>query len=291
MEEHDHALEKQDNLSIPAHLQEYVSDNGQGAGLEDVDTKDIEIPRITLMQALSPQVADGTFKAGDLVQSVTSELLAPAGEPLSIIPVKRFKTWIMWRSRDAGKGIFVLTHDKESLLRKWAEKSVRVQDILPDREAEFRSLFGTETAADAAMEDLENCLRQKDWKDKNPFASTEYFNFVVLAPEIGLHTPLMLACGKTNWKKGRNFLSRIVMKGPGFPIFAGKYTVTTKNEVNDVNQTYKVFSFENAGFPNAEETKAASRAFETFREKSITTDYDEPEPSAEDESTANETEI
>jgi len=76
-------------------------------GVEElgIDSKDVVLPRIWLMQALSKLVAeDEVANAGDIVNSVTEEVLAPAGEHLKVTPVKFEKLWfIMEKSEDKPK--------------------------------------------------------------------------------------------------------------------------------------------------------------------------------------------
>lgn len=82
---------------------DYGSD--AGAGFEDVGVNDLSIPFISLLQTNSPEVEDQTIegcKAGDLVNSVTKEILT---QPLVIQPVMREVSWVLWRPRNQGGGI------------------------------------------------------------------------------------------------------------------------------------------------------------------------------------------
>ena len=61
-------------------------------GTEELDSADVLISRILCMQGLSKPVKRKDRAEGDLVDSVTKELLAPQGEPLAIVPLTTFKT-------------------------------------------------------------------------------------------------------------------------------------------------------------------------------------------------------
>lgn len=71
-----------------------VPENLKGSwGSEGVDSSDILIPRLLLMQPISERVGEGVAQAGDIIKSTTGEVLAPKGKTMEFIPIKTFKTW------------------------------------------------------------------------------------------------------------------------------------------------------------------------------------------------------
>ncbi len=54
---------------------------------------DFETPRLVLMQKMSELVEAGKAKPGDMVDSLTEELLGDCEKPISIIPIGLAKTW------------------------------------------------------------------------------------------------------------------------------------------------------------------------------------------------------
>jgi hypothetical protein len=76
-------------------------------GLEGVDNKDILIPKLLIMQGLSKLVTEEKAQMGDLVNSVTGEVIGTArGEkqrPCFIIPIKTFKTWVEFKVEGSKK--------------------------------------------------------------------------------------------------------------------------------------------------------------------------------------------
>lgn len=87
-----------------AHLQ-----NTQGRGNENVGVEDLVVPRLIVLQALSPELEQGNAKyiagakAGDLVNSVTGKVY---GSKVYIVPVDYSKQWLVWRDRKQGGGFF-----------------------------------------------------------------------------------------------------------------------------------------------------------------------------------------
>ncbi len=86
-----------------------------GAGMENVDTRDIIIPRLGILQALSPQLQSKKpeyikgAKAGDFVNTA----LGKASKECRIIPCYYDKTWIEWRDRSDGGGIVAVYRSED----------------------------------------------------------------------------------------------------------------------------------------------------------------------------------
>src|SRR5688572_12124300 len=91
------------NANLPA----YIKQNQQARGSENVDMGDVAIPRIEIVQMLSPCLKknDAAYiegaEAGMLYNSVTRELY---GHKVDVIPVYFKKQWLVWKDRKAGGG-------------------------------------------------------------------------------------------------------------------------------------------------------------------------------------------
>lgn len=87
-----------------------------GRGKQNMTSEDVAIPFLNLLQAGSPQVTDGEgkyimgAKAGDLVNSVTNQLL---GKEVYVVPCLTEHCFIEWVPRDKGGG-FVARHELSS---------------------------------------------------------------------------------------------------------------------------------------------------------------------------------
>lgn len=71
-----------------------VALNNSDWGDVEVSSRDLVISRITLMQGLSELVSDGKAKLGDLVNSVTKEVIASKDTTVELLPFYCTKTWI-----------------------------------------------------------------------------------------------------------------------------------------------------------------------------------------------------
>lgn len=62
---------------------------------QTVLNSDILIPRILLMQGLSPYVVERKAQQGDIVRSVSAEILGGPNKPISFIPLKQTTSWVI----------------------------------------------------------------------------------------------------------------------------------------------------------------------------------------------------
>lgn len=91
-----------DKMPTPDYIKQ---DSNRGS--ENVGTDDLVIPRLEVLQALSPQLTEGEAeyiagaKQGDLVNSVTRQNY---GREVFVVPVFYTKQWLVWRDRKLGGG-------------------------------------------------------------------------------------------------------------------------------------------------------------------------------------------
>jgi len=116
---------------LPSVSDEFASEMMKnGTGLENVTTDDLLIPRITILQGLSPQVVpskpeyDENAKVGQIYDVGMQESF---GDELLIIPVHFVKQWLEWAPRSSGKGLIAI-HDTNAVIDK-CERNERNQPI------------------------------------------------------------------------------------------------------------------------------------------------------------------
>lgn len=92
------------NGGIPAHLAKF-----QKAKIGNVDVTDQVIPRIKLMQAISPELQEfNNAKAGTFWHTIANENL---GDKLLAIPIVIRKSFILWSPRNDDRGILARAMD------------------------------------------------------------------------------------------------------------------------------------------------------------------------------------
>lgn len=175
-----------------------------GHGMENVTASDLLVPRLTIVQALSPQLKrakpefiDGA-KVGDIVDVSMKELF----ESVTFLPVYYSKVWLEWAPRSSGKGL-VAIHSTPDILDK-CRRDEKNRPLLPNGNliSETAQWFGLNLSAGGR-------------KSFIPFAST------MLKRSKGW---MMLA---TSEKLARADGSEFVA-----PLFYRTYTLTTAEESN-----------------------------------------------------------
>ena len=147
-------------------------DCGSAKGFENVEQDDILIPRVKLLQALSPEVEEGDLKAGTFVNSLTSEALP---YPLEFVPIFFFKSRIKWFPREDGGGIECRSANS--------------------REPNQGALFAPT---------CKECEFSQWTEESEPPECDLIFNFPSLLTEHESELPISLSFSKTSMKTGQN---------------------------------------------------------------------------------------
>ncbi len=103
---------------VPTKIEDQFFAGVAGDGLENVGSRDLIIPRITILQALSPQVQPKKpeyiqgAQIGDICDVGTQEIFE---SPLVFLPVHYVKQYLEWAPRSTGKGL-IKVHDDAAIL-------------------------------------------------------------------------------------------------------------------------------------------------------------------------------
>lgn len=92
------------NANLPAHLQ-----GGRKAKVGNIDTSDLIIPRIKLLQAISPEVAESKLgESGDFFHTILQQ---PLGKTLKATPILMKKSQVLWSPRNDDRGVLARSSD------------------------------------------------------------------------------------------------------------------------------------------------------------------------------------
>ncbi|HET9869566.1 MAG TPA: hypothetical protein VFR02_03590 [bacterium] len=192
-----------------------------GRGLEqEVDPRDIILPRARLMQPTTPEVIEQSVpgaRMGALMNSITKDIL-----PMEFVPIVFFKNWGRFNPRKKDDPHFDPAHEPGDTI--W---------LSFDR-------------------DDPRVVKEAAWgpNGEKP-AATAFLNFLAYFP--GQPMPLILSFSKTSYKAGKQLLSLATMLGGD--LFSHKYRITTETHKNDQG-TYAVMKVDPAGAASPEEQKA-----------------------------------
>lgn len=193
----------------------------QVKGLEEgIDNEEMQVPRVKLLQGLSPEVTDdreNKFRAGMIINSITKEML-----PAEFIPVLKFTEWIRFNPRKKDDANFDPAYDPGALI--WRSRNPDDQRVIEEAK------FGKEGQRPAA---------------------TRFMNFLSYFP--GSPTPIVVSFCNSSFNAGKSLLNMARYSGKP-AIYHRKYKLFSDIKKNDKG-TFYVFKVGLAGEASADEIK------------------------------------
>lgn len=195
-------------------------------GVRKLDREDQMIPRLKLMQGLSPEVQDGLAKYGDLVNSLTKENYSKA---LTFVPINWWKTRIYWRARNEGGGILCRSFN-----------------------AQTGTVYGNCSAC-----------KFKEWEVKGdeqiPSPCVALFNVLgAILKKDALPELIVASFLKTSFKQGKQFINLLNYKNTS--LFNFQYTLFSESVSNDMG-TFNILKYKDLNQSTPEDVFNACTAF------------------------------
>lgn len=227
------------------------TDVGTPMGFEDEEAGDMVIPRIKVINALSPERKDKKADEGDVINSLTLEKL----NGRVFIPVFKFNNNILWKDRADGGGIACIARDG---------KMGSLQDgsallCATCRKCEFDN---SKTGKDAAPK------------------CTKYINFFGFI--TGTKMPIILSFSKTSFAEGKRMysLAKVTMQN----MWNFGYRLDAKLMSKGGNEWYNP-AVEAAGPTDEADRAFASELYKNFRTDLFKYDMEEAPTSGSSVST------
>lgn len=198
------------NLSVPAAV-----DSTIGTGFEDANNEDVIIPRIKVINALSPERLDGIAEEGAILNTLTQEDVRGK----RFIPVKVFYSNIEWNPdrNDEDNRIFCNSRDGIT------------GNVLDIKSAEKGC---TRSCKTCKRNQFDNSKTGDDAKPK----CTAYMNFLGFFADSAL--PVVISFSRTNYNEGRKFLS--IAKSLRASLWSYAYTFDSKLITKGKNRWYNI---------------------------------------------------
>lgn len=223
--------------------EEQVLANTDGVyGFEEANNEDIVIPRIKVINALSPERVDGVAEEGAILNSLTQEDVAGK----RFIPIKQYYSNIEWNpDRNAELRIFCRSFDGR----------IGHNDD------------GSCSCAQCGKNKFDNSKTGKDAQPK----CTAYMNFLGFFE--GDPMPVVLSFARTNYNEGKKLLS--IAKSMRQSIWNFAYILGSRQVTKDRNKWY-IITTQMAGETTAEERAIAYELFKAYEDMSTTrVDYED----------------
>lgn len=216
-------------------LPDYINKDSN-RGNENVSTADMVVPRIEIVQALSPCLDENDeaayipgAKQGMLFNSLTRKLY---GHSVIVVPIQFSKQWLLWRDRDKGGG--------------------------------FRGAHESLQDAETVRKPLEN---PEEWE---PVETAQHL--VLIARADGEIEEAMVSMARTKLKVSRQWNSMINMAGGDR--FSRAFELSTVQEQNTQGQKYYNLHVKPFGFPTQPMYEAASEFYEKISTGELTVEMD-----------------
>lgn len=230
-----------DNNLIKTEEMELVSQVQGPLGFEDEDSDDLIIPRVKMVQSLSPERKEKVADEGDIINSLTKEKL----NGKKFIPVYKFNSNILWNDRSDGGGIACRAGDGK----------IGVQTD------------GTKLACRACLRcEFDNT---KTGKEAIPDC-VKYINFFGFFE--GEAMPTVLSFSKTNYKEGKKLYSLAKVQMQNMWHFG--YTLESKVVSKNGNEWY-IIDVKPAGATAAEDRALGMSLYSNFRNMDLNFDMNE----------------
>lgn len=221
-------------------------------GFEDEEADDMIIPRIKVIQTLSPERKDKIAEEGDIINSLTKEKL----NGKVFIPVFKFNNHVEWKDRAEGGGIVCMARDGKLGVK--SDGSTTLCTVC--RRCEFDN-------TKMGKEALPKC--------------TKYINFFGFF--AGERIPIILSFAKTNYNEGKKLysLAKVTMQN----MWNFGYTLNEKLQAKNGNEWYVIVTAP-AGPTSAEDREFGMNLYTSFRNNLQNVNYDIDDSASESTSNA-----
>ena len=210
-------------------------------GFEDETADDMVVPRIKVINLLSPECKEKQADEGDILNSLTKEKL----NKMKFVPVFKFNSNILWKPRNEGGGISCQARNGKD-------------------------------AQTATGEDLKCLICRKNEFDntkqgRESFPTcTKYINFFGFIE--GSPMPIVLSFAKTNYNEGKKMfsLAKVTLQN----MWHHGYTLESKKMAKNGNEWYNIV-ISAAGATSEESRVYGMQLFKGFRNAEVKIDTDE----------------
>ena len=226
-------------------------------GFEDEESGDMIIPRVKVIQTLSPERKDKIANEGDIINSLTKDKL----NGKTFIPVFKFNNNIDWKDRSEGGGI---------------------QCIARDGRVGEKSDGTTLMCASCRRCEFDNTKQGKEALPK----CTKYINFFGFF--TGERMPIILSFAKTNYNEGKKLysLAKVTMQN----MWNYGYVLNEKLMAKNGNEWY-IITATPAGATSEDDRAFALEMYKSFRNTIQNVSYDMDDNSVEASSSASTTNL
>lgn len=239
--------------STNSNLPSYLAGHTGGSGLKSMETSDFTIPRIKLLQGISPEVeAFEAAKAGYFWLNVMDQLL---GSTIDIIVCADRKRVLLLPPIGDARGILARADDGKNWTPPDGEWEVKLKNVKKP------VVWATKpTVRESGL--LEFGSSNPEDPDSNP-AATLFYEYLVYLPKYPQFSPVLFSLARSQAKRAKDLNGKIEFRGA--PMQSQIFTATPTNEKGPEGGYFNV-AFASNGFADEETYKKCVAITDRFKD-------------------------
>lgn len=214
---------------LPAFLQDHAALGGLGVG-------DVEVPRLKLLQASSPELTEfNNAKQGEFWHSLIDDRI---GSTVRICPIYIDRRFILWRPQEAGGGILARADDGKHWTPVDSEFAVKLKS---GHEVKWR------TARTVAASGLHRRGSYNPSDPNSPPAATRMYSIVCSFPDRQDLPPAVVILQRAAIKVATKLIGKLkVLRAPSFGVIIEMASFKDKKDKSLSGEFYN-YAFEIVG--------------------------------------------
>lgn len=250
------AVKDTKSTAVADALPDFMKDD-IGKGTEGISSSSVEIPRIKLIQKISPELDTfNDLRAGDFWHTILEQSL---GTEVRICPIYVDERFILWRPQEDGGGILARADDGIHWHPAPAEFKVKLKDGTGVTWRTEKTVAGSK---------LDLWGSQNPSNPDSPPAATKMFNMVVSFPDDPDMPPAVVTLQRSAVTVGKKFMGKLkITRAPSFGLI---FKMGSKVETNKAGQAFLNYTFVGDGKVTDEGFYRANRdSYEFFKKQGV----------------------
>jgi hypothetical protein len=244
-------LKTTNESSLPAHLQ-----GGKTTKLGNIDSTDLIIPRVKLLQAISPEL--DTFdaaKKGEFWHTIASQSL---GNEIRGVPILLRKSYVLWAPRNDDRGILARANDGLNWDLPGAEFKVKPKNSPHEVTYKLGKTVHERTDGGPALSEFGSSV---PGDPRSAPAAALTYQFLWFFPDFPELSPAIILNTRSSVKPAQNLISKVDMR----PVdhFAQQYRIGIVQESGDEGPYYN-YAYHSDGYADEQTYNTTKALFEKF---------------------------
>lgn len=244
------------NNALPAHLQNQQKSTSVG----NVDRKKLIIPRVKLLQGVSPEIEQyNNAKPGQFWHNMAEQLI---GSEIPIVPIKMKRTYVLWAPRDDDRNVLARADDAIHWDQPAGmEFTVKLKNV-PDP-VTYKLGNTVDERTEPGKPALSEFGSGIPGDPKSAPAAAETFTWMFLSPAFPDLGPFIVINTRSSAKPANLLVSKIEQR----PVdhYAQKYIMKVVAEVRDGDRFYN-YAYTADGYADEADYNKAKEMFAYYSE-------------------------